>query len=187
MRKARKRLAVLIILIILLAFAAYEAPILYKNYCYPVKYEEYVINSSNEIGIDDKMLYAVIRTESRFNPEAESDVGARGLMQLMPDTFDWVRYRMHDERVISYDDMYNPEYNIEYGAYLLKTLYDEYGDYETALAAYHAGRGTVNSWLSDSAYSSDGKRLDRGIPSKATEHYVDKVMHAYGVYSDLYN
>lgn len=156
-----------------------------KKYLYPIDYSEYVERAAAETGIDKYLIYAVIKTESGFNAEARSDVGARGLMQLMEDAFDWVKFRMGDERDINYGDMYDPEYNIEYGSFLIKLLYDEYGDERTALAAYHSGRGSVNEWLKDKRYSSDGKTLD-DIPSKTTKHYVRKVMTAYDGYTNLY-
>ncbi|MBR4223753.1 MAG: lytic transglycosylase domain-containing protein [Oscillospiraceae bacterium] len=135
--------------------------------------------------MDKYFIMAVIKTESDFDPKAQSEVGARGLMQLMGDAFDWVALRMDDDRY-TYDDMYDPEHNIEYGTYLLKLLYEEYGDERTALAAYHTGRGRVNSWLADERFSKDGKTLD-SIPSSATAHYVDKVMGAYFVYRFIYD
>lgn len=156
-----------------------------KKYVYPIKYGSCVEKASYETGLDKYLIYAVIKTESNFNPEATSDVGARGLMQLMEDAFEWVKFRMNDERKVSYEDMYSPEYNVEYGSYLLKLLYDEYGDVETAVAAYHSGRGSVNEWLKNEEYSSDGKTLDN-IPSDTTAHYVNKVMKAYEAYTNLY-
>lgn len=157
-----------------------------EEYLYPIGYGELVETASRETGIDKYLIYAVIRTESNFHADAESEVGARGLMQLMEDAFDWVKFRMDDERDLSYDDMYDPGYNIEYGSFLLKLLYEEYGDERTALAAYHSGRGCVNGWLEDKKYSSDGKTLDK-IPSDTTEHYVNKVMTAYEGYTNLYS
>lgn len=157
-----------------------------KEYVYPVKYSEFVESAASETGIDKYLIYAVIKTESNFNEKAESEAGARGLMQLMEDAFDWVKFRMGDMRDVSYDDMYEPMYNIEYGSYLIKLLYEEYGDERTALAAYHSGRGSVNGWLEDKKYSKDGATLDV-IPSKTTEHYVNKVMTAYEGYTNLYN
>ncbi len=157
-----------------------------RKYVYPIGYSDMVETASMETGIDKYLIYAVIRTESNFNAEAESEVGARGLMQLMEDAFDWVKFRMEDDRSVTYDDMYDPGYNIEYGSFLLKLLYEEYGDERTALAAYHSGRGSVNGWLEDKNYSSDGKTLDK-IPSDTTEHYVKKVMTAYEGYTNLYN
>jgi len=157
-----------------------------RKYIYPVKYEEYVDKYAEEYNIDKFFIYAIIKTESNFIEDATSGAGARGLMQLMEDAFDWVKYRMADERDISFDKMYQAEYNIQYGTYLIMLLYEEYGDERTALAAYHAGRTTVNSWLKDERYSKDGKIL-LVIPSNTTEHYVDKVMKAYSSYNNLYN
>ncbi len=107
-------------------------------------------------------------------------------MQLMEEAFDWLKYRMDDKREIDFDKMYDPEYNIQYGTYLIMLLYNEYGDEATALAAYHSGRTNVNKWLKDSNYSKDGKVLT-DIPSSATKHYVNKVMNAYSGYTNLYN
>lgn len=186
LRRKRKRSPVLpLLLIILLGMGIYKLPDLCRAYIYPRKYSEYVEKYSSKYDMDSNFIYAVIKTESNFDPSAESDVGARGLMQLMEDAYDWVGYRMKDGREIDYDHMFVPEYNIEYGTYLLMLLYDEYGDYETALAAYHSGRGNVNKWLEDSKLSSDGKTLD-DIPSSATKHYVNKVMNAYSAYNNLY-
>lgn len=184
-RKKRKNPLPAILLVILLGVGIYKAPDLCRDYIYPHKYSEYVDRYSAKYHMDKNFVYAVIKTESNFDPSAESDVGARGLMQLMEDAYDWVGYRMEDGREISYDHMFVPEYNIEYGTYLLMLLYDEYGDFETTLAAYHSGRGNVNKWLENSEYSSDGKTLDN-IPSAATKHYVEKVMSAYSAYNNLY-
>lgn len=159
-----------------------------KKYIYPMDYYHYsgfVDQFSSSTGIDRYLIYAVIKTESNFDPEATSDVGARGLMQIMEDAFEWVKFRMNDDSDISYDDMYVPYNNIKYGSYLLKLLYEEYGDVETAVAAYHSGRGSVNEWLKNEEYSSDGKTLDK-IPSSTTAHYVNKVMKAYEAYTNLY-
>ncbi len=157
-----------------------------REYIYQIRYSEFVETAAEETGIDRYLIYAVIKTESNFNENAESDAGARGLMQIMEDAFDWVKFRMDDKRDVCYDDMYEPAYNIEYGSYLIKLLYEEYGDERTALAAYHSGRGSVNGWLEDEKYSSDGKTLDE-IPSNTTEHYVNKVMTAYEGYNNLYS
>ena len=157
----------------------------YQQFMYPLKYSAYVETNAEKCNMDKYFIYAVIKTESNFDENAESDVGARGLMQLMEDAYDWVKYRMSDERNITYDDMYKAEYNIEYGTYMLKLLNDEYADYPTVLAAYHGGRSAVNTWLEDSSNSKDGKTLD-SIPSQTTEHYVNKVMKAYESYKNLY-
>lgn len=172
-------------LFLIIAAAVYKLPDAVRTYIYPMRYGSTVSECASQNGVEPYLIWAVMKTESGFDPEAESDVGARGLMQLTEDTYEWVKYRMKDEREITYDQMYDPVYNIEYGSYLLSLLCDEYGDYETALAAYHSGRGNVNKWLEDGSLSSDGKTLD-DIPSSATKHYVSKVMRAYEAYNNLY-
>lgn len=186
MRKSKRAGLLCIFLVLLVAAAAVGIPEISRMYIYPTKYSEFVEKYSKKYGVDEYLIYAVIKTESNFDPNACSDVGARGLMQLMEDAFDWVKYKMGDEREISYEHMYVPEYNIEYGTYLLKLLCEEFGDNETALAAYHSGRGNVNRWLLDNSLSNDGKAL-LDIPSSATKHYVDKVMRAYEGYNNLYS
>lgn len=185
-RRKKKNVLLPFIIIIALTAGIYKAPDAAKKYVYPKEYSCYVEEYSARFGMDKNFVYAVIKTESNFDASAESDAGARGLMQLMEDAYDWVGYRMEDSREITYDQMFDPEYNIEYGTYLLMLLYEEYGDKETVLAAYHSGRGNVNSWLAQKDLSADGKKLD-DIPSSATKHYVNKVMNAYAAYNNLYN
>ncbi len=179
--------SILLAVVILCAvYIGFNAEALCKKYIYPIKYEEYIDKYAKRNDVDKYLVCAVIRTESNFKSDAVSDVGATGLMQIMEDAFDWVKYRMSDEREIEYSDMFTPEYNIEYGTYLLALLYGEYGDEETALAAYFEGRGQVNEWLKNKEYSDDGVKLKK-IPSSKAEHYVNKVMTAYSGYINLYN
>lgn len=156
----------------------------YQMYTHPLRYESYVEKYSRENGLDKYLVYAVIKTESGFEPSAVSNVGARGLMQIMEDTFDWVKFRLGDEDT-RYLDMYDPETNIRYGCWLIGYLYDEFGSVDTAMAAYHAGRGLVNEWLGDKRYSSDGVHLDV-IPISDTAHYVSKIERAMDSYKKLY-
>ena len=184
-RKKRKSVLLPLVLVIAIVGGVSKLPDISRKYFYPEKYFMLVEKYSGKYDVDRNLVFAVIKTESNFDPNARSDVGARGLMQLMEDTYEWVGYRMEDKRELTYDNMYDPEYNIEYGTYLLRLLYEEYGDNETALAAYHTGRGNVNKWLEDKNFSADGVKLDT-IPSAATEHYVSKVMKAYDAYNNLY-
>ena len=154
-------------------------------YSYPKKYSEYVEKYAKEYNVSENFVYAVIKTESGFKSDAVSDVGARGLMQIMETTFDWIKFKCDDENAVFYD-MYNPEDNIRYGCWLLGYLYDEFGSIETAAAAYHAGRGNVNEWLSDKRYSSDGVTLEE-IPIPDTAHYVEKITKAVEIYTRLYD
>ena len=187
-KKRRSPLPWIIISAVLLAVVAVGGFFGYRyfeEYTHPIKYEQYVEKYSRENGLDKYLVYAVIKTESGFDPSALSNVGARGLMQLMKDTFDWVSYRLGDEDT-QFLDMYDPETNIRYGCWLLGYLYKEFGNVETTMAAYHAGRGQVNEWLSDQSISADGVHLD-SIPIKDTAHYVGKIVKAMDTYKRLYD
>ena len=150
---------------------------------YPHKYADAVEKYSAQYGVDEDLVYAVIRTESSFRTDAGSEVGAAGLMQIMPDTFEWLCMRMGEEA--DFADLYEPDTAIRFGTYLLHLLLDEFGDTRTALAAYHAGRGQVGKWLRDGSVSSDGRTLEH-IPFRDTAHYVRKVDRAMQTYKKIY-
>ncbi len=174
-----------VILAAALAAAGFMGYDRWQRYTHPIEYSDLVEQYADENGLDKYLVYAVIKTESGFDPHAVSNVGARGLMQIMEDTFDWIKYRMGDEET-SYLSMYDEETNIRYGCWLLGYLYDEFGNVETTMAAYHAGRGQVNQWLADKDISADGVHLDE-IPIADTAHYVRKIVRAMDVYKKLYS
>lgn len=151
---------------------------------YPQKYSELVEKYANEYDLEPALVYAVIRTESGFNPDAESNVGACGIMQMMPSSFEWLQEKRGATGEYTTDDLFNPEICIDYGCYLLKYFYDYYGDERCAVAAYNAGF-VVGEWLEDKNYSQDGKTLDT-IPYPETSNYVDKVENAKEMYIKLY-
>lgn len=151
---------------------------------YPIEYGEYVEKYAAEFDVEEELVYAVIKTESSFDPQAISDVGAIGLMQIMPDTFKWLQAKHKDKPKQKADVLYDPETNIKYGTFFLSLLKKEFGSDRLTIAAYHAGRGKVNRWLSDAEISPDGKNI-KNIPSKSTGHYVDKVMGNMEKYKKL--
>lgn len=151
---------------------------------YPLNYSEYVEEAAKKYDLDPALIYGVIHTESRFNPNAGSSVGARGLMQLMPETFDWLMEKRGEKGKYTADDLYDPEVNIDYGCYLLRYFLDYYGNEQCAVAAYNAGF-EVSNWLDDPNCSSDGMTLDV-IQYPETSDYVDKVESAKDKYNELY-
>lgn len=151
---------------------------------YPDDYSELVERYSAQNGLPVSLVYGVIHTESGFRPRAVSSVGARGLMQITEETFEWTKWRMRDE-VTGYDDLFDPEVNIRYGTYLLSLLTAEFGGTNEALAAYHAGWGSVKKWLSLPEYSADGAQLD-AIPFADTAQYVPRVLKTARIYQRLY-
>ena len=158
-----------------------------KKLQYPKKYSEYVEKYSENYGVDENLVYAVIRTESHFNADDMSGAGAMGLMQITSDCFEFLQNNIPDDST-EYEDsaLYNPEVNIKFGTYFLSYLLEKYDNIEkTALAAYNAGFGTVDNWLSDPACSKDGENLDV-ILYPETENYVKKVEDAKKAYINLY-
>lgn len=183
--KAPLVVTIVMIVLILLTVGGYFGYNKFIESTYPIKYQSYVEKYAAENHLNKYFVYAVIKTESGFNPSAESNVGARGLMQIMQDTFDWIKFKSDDEDAVYYD-MYTAETNIKYGCRLLGYLTEEFGNIEAVAAAYHAGRGNVNEWLSDKRYSSDGVHLDV-IPISDTAHYVSKIKKAMDKYVKLYD
>ncbi|MGN0460688.1 MAG: lytic transglycosylase domain-containing protein [Ruminococcus sp.] len=158
-----------------------------KKLQYPKKYSEFVEKYSENYGVDENLVYAVIRTESHFSAEDVSGAGAMGLMQITSECFEFLQNNIPDDST-EYDDsaLYDPEVNIKFGTYFLSYLLDKYKNIEkTALAAYNAGFGTVDTWLSDPACSEDGENLDV-ILYPETENYVKKVEESKNAYIDLY-
>lgn len=152
---------------------------------FPVKYEEYITNYSEENGLDPYMVYAIIRTESSFDPDAKSSAGAGGLMQLMPSTAIWVA-QMNGIEDFDETSILEPEMNIKIGCLYLKYLSDKFGgNTVNILAAYNGGENNVLKWLENKAYSKDGENLDT-IPFNETKNYVRKVKTAHEIYIGIY-
>lgn len=159
----------------------------YKNYyrsAYPVKYNTAVKAGSQEYGLPESLIYAVIHTESGFRPNVKSSAGAVGLMQITKDTFMWTQYRLGEEP-LNFDELLNGETSIRYGSALLRLLIDEFGSLENALCAYHAGWGSAKEWLANPEHSPDGIKIEH-IPFGDTKKYVKKVLKTKAVYERLY-
>lgn len=154
---------------------------------YPRRYEEYVQYYADKYGIDSRMLYAVIRTESNFDPNARSSVDARGLMQITEITFDWIKSNIAPTEELTFEDLYNPETNIRFGSYFFSYCLRRYdNDLATAAAAYHSGWGTVDELLSDARYTDNGETLTE-FPYRQMSRYVSKVTSAYARYCEIYD
>lgn len=149
---------------------------------HPQKYAESVEKYAAEYDVPESVVYAVIKTESGFTPDAVSLKGAIGLMQITPDTFDWLCSKTGGEENALL--LYEPDTNIRYGTYFLSLLHNEYKAWDTVYAAYNAGRGRVNSWLASEEYNNNGRL--KNIPYEETASYVKKVEKAQSVYARLY-
>ena len=173
-----------ILIAVLIAYFGFMFVI--KNYVYPYKYAEYVNKYSEEYELDPYLVLAVIKTESNFDKSAVSKKDAKGLMQIMDGTGEWIAKEL-DINYFLTSMLFDPELNIRMGCWYLKNLEKEFdNNLDLILAAYNGGSGNVNKWLSHEEYSNDGENLDY-IPFPETKKYVDKVKANYNIYKYLYN
>ena len=153
---------------------------------YPRKYEQLVEKWAAAYELDPLLVYAFIRTESGFDPQATSTVDARGLMQMTEETFLWLRSKIAEGENVTFGDLYDPAVSLRFGCYYLHLCMERYGgDVATAAAAYHSGWGTVDGLLENPEYSKDGVTLAQ-FPHRQMNHYVDKINRHYDKYITLY-
>ncbi|MDW7675504.1 MAG: lytic transglycosylase domain-containing protein [Bacillota bacterium] len=152
---------------------------------YPFEYREIVLQASEEFEIDPFLILAVMRAESKFNPEAVSSKGARGLMQIMPDTGRWIAQQ---QGIDDFDtiQLFEAETNIRFGAWYLRFLSNEFNQRLTVvLASYNAGPGKVKDWLSDDLWNGTITNVE-DIPFPETRNYVQRVSKNLQLYTELY-
>ena len=151
-----------------------------------VTWQEHIEKYASQYNLQPAFVTAIIRNESSFRTNAESSVGARGLMQLMPDTAEWIARKLDDDSY-TFDKMWDAETNIRYGCWYLGYLTRLFhGDAELVSAAYHAGQTTVTQWLSDRTKSPDGVSLDlEKLSDGPTKQYIGRVTQTYGIYQSL--
>lgn len=186
MRKiAKKPMGIIFVLTLTISFLAviYFGGVSILKTLYPCRYSNFVELYTEKNNLSEEFVYAVIKCESNFDADAQSYLGAKGLMQIMPETFDWLQWRKGES--LSYESLYDPETSIRYGCYFYGYLMEKFADESTAVAAYHAGSGCVEQWLSDKNYSDDGKTL-KEIPYPSTKEYVEKVIRTKAIYQKLY-
>lgn len=151
---------------------------------YPMEYEDLIRRCAAENDLPPAYVAGVILAESSYDPEAVSSADARGLMQLLPDTAEWIAGKFDE----TYQDgvLFDPETNVRYGCWYLGFLMKRYnGDMRLSSAAYHAGQGNVDKWLQNPEYSTDGVTL-AVIPYESTDTYVQRVLKYYEKYTELY-
>jgi len=152
---------------------------------YPMRFETIVSDAAEEYDLPPSLIYAIIYTESKFDPYAVSTADAYGLMQITEDTYRWVCQRTGQDFYMV-ESLYDPFTNISCGAALICLLYERFENTETMLAAYNAGQGKVSEWLQNPTYSQDGVTLSH-IPYEETEDYVRRVINTQAIYQQLYN
>jgi soluble lytic murein transglycosylase len=139
----------------------------------PLKHDDIIRQQADDKDLDPALIAAVIYEESRFRDQT-SHAGARGLMQITPETADFIARRSGGNRFVQ-EDLATPQINIAYGSYFLRYLIEHYDGNETlAVAAYNAGQTNVDRWVAK-AGGPDAFDSARHIPFPETRAYVVNV------------
>lgn len=143
---------------------------------YPTKYEKYVKKYCEIYSLEPSLIFAMIRAESGFDKNAVSDVGACGLIQIMPSTGEEIANKLGKNDY----DIFDAETNICFGCYYIRFLIDRYDDIVLGLSAYNAGLNNVDCWISD-GFSGNCEE----IPVSQTRNYVKKVLNSRKIYKSI--
>ena len=151
----------------------------------PLRHEDIIRQQAADKNVDPTLIAAVIYTESRFRDQT-SHAGAKGLMQIMPETADYIARKSGGTR-FTRADLATPQINIAYGTWYLRYLLDKYdGNTILTLAAYNAGEGKVDQWWHEAADRGEKFRVADHIPFKETRDYVGRVLSARADYRANY-
>lgn len=158
-----------------------------QNYrlVYPVLEKATIISSARKNGLDPVLIASLIRQESNYNPRAVSPVGARGLMQLMPDVGKTLGLQQ-GIREWDNDILFDPAVNIQLGTRHLSALVRAYPQIEKVLAAYNAGESRVVRW-STKIGANDPEMFTERIPYVETRDYVRAIQRNREFYGELYS
>ena len=148
-----------------------------------VNFSSIIEQYSEEYDVPKDLIFAVITVESEFDPNAKSSVGALGLMQMMPATFEWLTGDEHLNEHLPTNKLTDPEVSIRYGTYYLRYLHNKFENWDTVLAAYNGGEGNVAKWLADPECSDSNGNLTY-IPFEETRNYVKKVKSSMEKYEN---
>lgn len=160
------------------------------RWMYPIGYQETIQTAAHNAQIDPLLVASVIRVESKFDTNNVSHAGAVGLMQLMPDTAQWIANQMQEtgagNPAEASSRLAEPNLNIQLGTWYIRYLSDKFnGNEVAAIAAYNGGPKRVQEWLSDGTWN--GKLNTIGsIPVGETRHFVDRVFYNYDLYKRIY-
>ena len=188
-RVQRRRLGVLLFIVALAAIALISlkpwADKAVQEFTLPLRHEDIIRQQAQEKNLDPSLIAGVIYVESRFRDQT-SHAGAKGLMQLMPATADYIAHKSGGTRFVQ-GDLATPQINIAYGSWYLRYLLDHYnGNTPLALAAYNAGEGKVDGWWREAADRGESFSVADHIPFPETREYVAKVLEARGKYRRKY-
>lgn len=174
------------LLVALLAgYLVFQSDWFQRKFFYPLPYRDLVSSYAAARRLDPMLVAGVILSESGFRQEARSHKGAAGLMQLMPETAQWIAEQL-DDRAFSLRDLNDPDKNIRFGTWYLSSLEMEFAGNEVLmLAAYNAGRGNVRAWMDKYGWDMNFSDISQ-IPFQETRCYVERVLRSKEAYRRLY-
>ena len=184
MKNIFKKLMLALLLIILICIVVLW---IYKNVFFPRKYKDIVEQASSIYNVDPNLIYSIIKQESKFNKDALSKSGAKGLMQIMDATAQDMVKNVANIDGNNYD-IYDPYTNIFLGTKYVSYLINHFdGNYYLAITAYNAGMGNIKSWL-DKPYNEYTTYFDvyDCIEYTETKNYLTSVIYNYDYYTKLY-
>ncbi|MGI8779578.1 MAG: lytic transglycosylase domain-containing protein [Solirubrobacteraceae bacterium] len=151
----------------------------------PLRHDDVIRQQAADKDLDASLIAGVIYAESHFRDQT-SRAGAKGLMQLMPQTADYIAGKSGGTAFVQ-GDLATPQVNIAYGSWYLRYLLDKYDGREVlALAAYNAGEGKVDEWMAGAEAGGERFRVAEHIPFPETRQYVLKVLGARKDYRRTY-
>ena len=151
---------------------------------YPICFEDIIREYALKYEIDPLLVMAMIREESRFNSWDESVAGARGLMQIILSTGEWIAQKIN---IIDFNDemLFSPKVNINLGCWYIHYLKEKFSnDYILMISGYNAGPGITDKWL-ERYDQSDLDNFVENIPYAETREHIKKVMKSYQMYKKL--
>lgn len=194
MKLLRKKRFFVGLLLIFLLLLFYNTDLL-GRWMYPIKYEKDIQVSAANYKVDPLFIAAIIRVESNYKPEMLSKKGAIGLMQIMPDTAQWIVEQAEFSHLTK-DRLNNPDVNIEVGSWYIHSLTSEFRSLlqqgskmdriAIIAASYNAGPGNVAKWVSESVWNGKFDSLNQ-IPFGETRHYVQRIVYYYKKYERYYS
>src|SRR5438094_1825246 len=183
-RRTLATIAAVAIGVLATAFAVSRIDTAVRKLALPLNHAEVIREQAAKKHINPALIAAVIYAESKFDPRP-STAGAEGLMQILPDTAQYIAHLSGGTRFTA-SDLATPSINVAYGSYYLRYLLDHYGGNEMlAVAAYNGGVANVDSWVARA--DAAGKTLTVArIPFGETRAYVQRVLHAQQAYRTTY-